>query len=161
LALPLIVPGLEADPWRLAGPLLLLMLLPLAVGFALSRQTWAPRLLRVAGRVSGLAFVLVVVLLVGLNLKTMAGTLGSFAIGSYALYVLAMVGAGHLLGGADRSKRAVFALGAGNRNIAAALVVAGASFDDPAVTAMVLVASVTGLLLLLLLARLMRPKLTG
>ncbi|MCI4431190.1 MAG: hypothetical protein JHC40_18725 [Burkholderiales bacterium] len=158
LALPLIVPGLDADPWRMAKPLLLLMLLPLAIGFALSRSAWAPRLLSFARLVSNLAFVLLVVLLVGLNLKTMAGTLGSFAIGTFALYVLVMVGVGHLLGGADASKRAVFALGAGNRNIAAALVVAGASFDDPAITVMLLVASVVGLVLLLVLAKAMRAK---
>jgi BASS family bile acid:Na+ symporter len=158
LALPLIVPGLEADPWRMAKPLLLLMLLPLAIGFALSRSAWAPRLLGFARRVSNLAFVLLVVLMVGLNLNTMAGTLGSFAIGTFALYVLAMVGIGHLLGGPDASTRPVFALGAGNRNIAAGLVVAGASFDDPAVTVMLLVASVVGLVLLLVLAKAMRPR---
>jgi len=158
LALPLIVPGLEADPWRMAKPLLLLMLLPLAIGFVLSRSARAPRLLSFARRVSNLAFVLLVVLMVGLNLKTMAGTLGSFAIGTFALYVLAMVGIGRLLGGPDTSTRPVFALGAGNRNIAAGLVVAGASFDDPAVTVMLLVASVVGLVLLLVLAKAMRPR---
>ena len=158
LALPLIVPGLEADPWRMAKPLLLLMLLPLAIGFALSRSPWAPRLLDFARRVSNLAFILLVVLLLGLNLKTMAATLGSFAIGTYALYVLGMVGVGLLLGGADAAERTVFALGAGNRNIAAALVVAGASFDDPAVTVMLLIASVTGLIVLLVLAKVMRSK---
>ena len=159
LALPLIVPGLEADPWRIARPLrLLLMLLPMAIGFALARSAWAPRLLGFAQRVSNLAFVLLVVLLVGLNLKTMTGAVGSFAIGTFAVYVLGMVAVGHPLGGADRAKRAVFALGAGNRNIAAALVVAGASFDDPAITVMVLVGAVTGLVLLLVLAKAMRSK---
>ena len=93
-------------------------------------SSWLARLLSLARRVSNAAFVLLVVLMIGLNLKTMAGTIGSFLIGTFALYVLAMVGAGYLLGGADKSTRGVFGLGAGQRNIAAALVVASASFND-------------------------------
>ena len=161
LALPLIVPGVEADPWRIAKPLLLLIVLPMAIGFALARSAWAARLLGFVQRVSNLAFVLLVVLLVGLNLKAMTGFVGSFAIGTFAVYVLGMVAIGHLLGGADRSKRTVFALGAGNRNIPAALVVAGASFNDPAITVMVLVGAVTGLVLLLVLAKAMRGKVSA
>lgn len=127
----------------------------------LARASWLARLLKLARRVSNAAFVLLVVLMIGLNLKTMAGTIGSFLIGTFALYVLAMVGAGYLLGGADKSTRGVFALGAGQRNIAAALVVASASFNDPAITVMLLVASITGLLLLLVLAKVMRAKATA
>jgi BASS family bile acid:Na+ symporter len=97
-----------------------------------------------------------VLLLVGLNLGALAGTFGSFALGSCAFFVLATVGIGRLLGGSDPSLRSVFALGAGNRNISAALIVAGASFDDPAIQVMLIVASVVGLLVLLALARLMR-----
>ena len=158
LALPSLVPGIEVDAWRIAKPLLMLM--PLALGFALGRAggSWVARLSSFAERVSNLAFVMFVVLIVGINFKTIAGTFGSFAIGTYALYVLGMVGTGYLLGGADKSTKGVFALGAGNRNIAAALVVAGASFDDPAVTVMIIVASITGLLLLLLFARVLRAK---
>jgi BASS family bile acid:Na+ symporter len=160
LALPFIIPGLEADPWSIAKPLLILMVVPLAIGFAIAvtGASWVGRLLRLVQGVSNLAFVLLLVLLIGLNLKEMAGTFGSFAIGTYAVYVLGMVGAGYLLGGSDRTTKGVFALGAGQRNIAAALVVASASFDDPTITVMLLVASVVGLLLLLMLAKAMRPK---
>ena len=94
--------------------------------------------------------------MVGVNLKTLASTFGSFAIGTYALFVLIMVGLSYLIGSADGGNRLVFALGAGNRNIAAALVVASASFNDSAITVMLLVASVTGLLVLLVLARTLR-----
>ena len=101
---------------------------------------------------------MLVVLMAGFNSKAMADAFGSLAIGTYVLYVLGLVGAGVLLGGPDQATRGVFALGAGNRNIAAALVVAGASSNDPAIEVMLLVASVAGLLLLLGLARLMRMK---
>jgi bile acid:Na+ symporter, BASS family len=156
LVLPLIVTGLKADAWGIARPLLLL-LLPLAAGFGLSRSAGAPLLLSLARRTSNLSFVLLVGLLVGLNLETMAGTLRTFAIPAAAIYVLGMAGIGHLLGGSDASKRIVSALCAGNRNLAVALVVAAASFEDPAITVMLLVTSITGLVLLLMITRLMRP----
>ena len=157
LAMPLIVTGLKADAWDIARPLLLLLLLPLAAGFSLSRSAGAPLLLKLARRISNLSFVLLVGLLVGLNLETLAGTLSTFAIPAAAIYVLGMAAIGHLLGGKDASKRIVSALCAGNRNFAVALVVAAASFEDPAITVMLLVTSITGLVLLLMITRLMRP----
>ena len=158
LAMPLIVPGLTADPWAIAKPLLLMMLAPLVLGFLLARSGghWKDRLLIVVRGLSNFAFVLLLVLMVGVNLKTLASAFGSFAIGTYALFVLILVGLSYLIGSADGGNRLVFALGAGNRNIAAALVVASASFNDSAITVMLLVASVTGLLVLLVLARTLR-----
>ena len=69
------------------------------------------------------AFVLLVILLIGLNLETLAATVGSFAIGTYALFVVVMVGVGYTFGRGDAAEKAVSALGAGQRNIAAAIVV--------------------------------------
>ena len=158
LTLPLIVPGVSAGPWAIAKPLLLFMLTPLALGFtlALACASWVKGLVIFARRISSLSLVLVVVLVIGLNLRTLLGTLGSYAIGTYALYMLAVIGAGYLLGAMDKSTRTVFALGAGSRNIVAALVVARASFDDPSVAVMLLVAFVVSLVALLALARAMR-----
>jgi hypothetical protein len=48
-----------------------------------------------------LALVLLVVLLVGLNLKTVLGTFGSFAVASYTLYLLALIAAAWVLGAAE------------------------------------------------------------
>jgi BASS family bile acid:Na+ symporter len=160
LALPIIVPGLKADPLAIAKPLLLLMLIPLVVGFALAlaKGPYVDGLLALLRWVSNLALVMLVVLMIGLNLKTLVGTLGSFALGTCALYLLAVVGAGYLLGATDKSTRNVFALGAGSRNIPATLVVANASLDDPAVNVMLVVAFVTSLVVLLVLARAMRPR---
>jgi bile acid:Na+ symporter, BASS family len=158
LTLPLIVPGVSAGPWAIATPLLLFMLTPLALGFtlALACASWVKGLVIFARRISNLSLVLVVVLMIGLNLKTLLGTVGSYAIGTYGLYMLAIIGAGYLLGATDKSTRTVFALGAGSRNIVAALVVARASFDDPAVTVMLLVAFIVSLVVLLALAKAMR-----
>ena len=157
--LPLLVPGLTAEPWIIAKPLVLYMMIPLGIGFALalSRLSWVERVLPFVRALSNLALVLLVVLLVGLNLKTVLGTFGSFAVASYTLYLLALIAAAWVLGAAEKPTRNVFALGAGCRNIPAALVVARESFDDPATQVMLVVAFVVSLVVLLPLARAMRP----
>jgi BASS family bile acid:Na+ symporter len=160
LALPLMIPGVSTSPWAIAEPLLVDMVIPLAVGFALafSRGAWVARLLSVARMVSNVTLVLIVALMIGLNFKTLVGTLGSFAIGTYTLYVLVIVGVSYLIGAADPPTQSVFALGAGCRNIPACLVIAGSSLNDPAVTVMLIVGFVVSLIALLGLARAMRSK---
>jgi bile acid:Na+ symporter, BASS family len=157
--LPLLVPGLTAEPWIIAKPLVLYMMIPLGTGFALalSRLSWVERVLPFVRALSNLALVLLVVLLVGLNLTTVLSTFGSFAVACYTLYLLALIAAAWVLGAAERPTRNVFALGAGCRNIPAAFVVARESFDDPATQVMLVVAFDVSLVVLLPLARAMRP----
>jgi len=159
LALPFMIPGASARPWAIAGPLVVDMVIPLAAGFALGRSqaAWAPRLNSIARAISNLTLVLLVLLMIALNFRTLVGTVGSFAIATYTLYVLVIVGVSYLVGAADPSNRSVFALGAGCRNIPACLVIAGSSLSDPAVTVMLIVGFVVSLVLLLGLARAMRP----
>jgi bile acid:Na+ symporter, BASS family len=159
LALPLMIPGLSADPWAIAKPLLVVMVIPLSIGFALARfnAPWAARLLVAVRTISNVTMVLLVVLMIGLNFETLLGTLGSFAIGTYMLYLFVIVAVGHLVGAVDRPTQIVFALGAGSRNIPACLVIADSSLSDPAVTVMLIVAFVITLVGLLALARVMRP----
>jgi|ERR1051325_4765709 BASS family bile acid:Na+ symporter len=158
LALPFMVPGLSASPWAIAEPLLVDMVIPLAAGFALARlnAAWAARLQSLSKIVSNTTLVLIVVLMIGLNLKTLLSTLGSFAIGTYLVYLLILVGLSYLIGATDSSTQSVFALGAGCRNIPACLVIAGSSLIDPAVTVMLIVAFMVSLVGLLILARVMR-----
>lgn len=158
LALPFMVPGVNADPISIAKPLMILMLIPLATGFFLARtnKKWEPGLLKFITALSNISFVLLLLLIISLNLKTMAEAFGSFAIGTYALYVVLLVAIGYWLPGVDKSTRSVFALAAGNRNIAAALVTASAGFDDPEITVMLLVGAIVGLVVLLLLAKYMK-----
>ncbi len=160
LALPFLVPGLHADTWAIARPLLFFMLVPLGIGFWLAHTgaSWLERLLAFVRALSNLALVLLLVLLVGLNLKIVLGTVGSFAIATYTLYLLLIMGVAWLLGAADRPARKVFVLGAGCRNIAAALVVAGTNLDHPAVTVMSIVAAIVSLVVLLPLVRAMQRR---
>lgn len=163
LVLPLIIPGLSADPWAIAKPLLVAMVIPLALGFAmsLSKASWVARLQTVVRTISNASLLLLVVLMVGLNFKTLLSTLGSFAIGTYMLYLFILVGLGYLIGAVNRPTQTMFALGAGSRNIPACLVIASSSVSDPAVTVMLIVAFVVSLVVLLGLARVMRPKMSA
>ena len=58
-------------------------------------------------------------------------------------------GVGWMLGGPGIDTRRALALGTGQRNIAAALVVASESFSDPSVVIMVIAVTIVGLLTLM------------
>lgn len=153
--MPLVIPGLQADALSIAGPLVVLMLIPLSVGFALAQfeAERIERLLALVRKISNLFFVLFMLSLSVLQFRAMLQMLGSFAIGTYVLFVLVMLAAAYLLAPRDPGTRPVFALGAAQRNVSAALVVAGASFSDPAITTMVLLSAVVGLVLLMAVAK--------
>jgi BASS family bile acid:Na+ symporter len=155
IALPLLIPGLSADPWPILRPLLFTMLLPLAVGMVVKRQSgrWASRLEPVVKRVSNVSLILALVLLIGLNFEAMLGTFGSGAVAVAMVFVLLSLVAGYALGGPAPGTRSVLGLGTGQRNIAAALVIATQNFTDPGVVVMLLVSTFAGLVVLLFAAR--------
>ena len=153
--LPLLIPGLSAGPWPILRPLLLTMLLPLAVGMAVRHRSerWAARLRPTAGVVSNVSMVLAVVLLIGLNFSALLGTFGSGAVAVAVVYVSLALVVGYALGGPGAGTRSVLGLGTGQRNVAAALVIATQNFDEPDVVVMLLVSTLAGLVVLVLAAR--------
>jgi BASS family bile acid:Na+ symporter len=155
VALPLLIPGLEADPWPLLRPLLLTMLLPLAAGMAVRRAAagWAAAVRSGVERVSTVSMVAAVGLLVAQNAGPMLATLGSGAALTAVLFVGLCTAAGYALGGPGRETRSVLGVGTGQRNVAAALVVATQNFTDPGVVVMILVSTLAGLVPLLAAAR--------
>jgi BASS family bile acid:Na+ symporter len=156
LALPLMIPGLAADPWPILQPLLLTMLLPLGLGmFIRSRsQAVAAWLQAASSWISNISMALAVLLLLGLNLQSMLGALGTGAIAVGLAFVSLSLGAGYLLGGADPHIRSTMALGTAQRNIAAAMILAMQNFaDEPGVMVMLLVTTFAGLVVLLIAAR--------
>jgi BASS family bile acid:Na+ symporter len=156
ITLPLLVPGLLAAPWPILRPLLVTMLLPLAAGMLVRHRSdrWASRLRRPIVRVSNVSMILAVVLLVGLHFRAMVDTLGSGAVAAALLFVVATAGLGYAAGGPLPATRSVLGLGTGQRNVAAALIVAGSNSDDPRVVIMVLVSTIAGLFVLVPAARL-------
>jgi BASS family bile acid:Na+ symporter len=155
LVLPLLLPGVSVNPVKIASSLFLFMLLPLAVGLA--AKAWFPigssRTKPVLDKVSNLSLILLVVLMTAGNIKNVLAVFGTRGILAGLLLIAVGLGAGWLLGGPGVDTRPVLALGTGQRNIAAALVVGGQSFSDPKVVVMVIVIAIVGLLILMPLSR--------
>lgn len=151
LAMPWLLPGVQVEPLNMARSLFLTMLLPLAAGMALKsfREGWNQRLRPITGGISNLSMLAAVILLIGLHAQSMAGMVGSRAAAASILFVALTCLAGYLLGGPRAESRCVLSLGAGQRNIAAALVVATGSFADPEVALMLILATFAGLIPLL------------
>jgi bile acid:Na+ symporter, BASS family len=151
LVLPRLILGVTVDAWQIEKSLLLLMVLPLFVGLVIhgrirSLPGWLCRFLGAVANVSGLV---VLVLILALNLKSVAGVFGTGAILAGLLFVTLLAVAGWLLGGPDRPTRVALGLGTASRNVAAALLVGAQNFKDPKVNVMVIVTALASLSVLL------------
>jgi bile acid:Na+ symporter, BASS family len=155
IVLPLLLPGVTVDPWKIARSLVLLMLLPLAAGLALKarHEVLARRVKPVLDKISNVSLILLVLLITAANLDKVLQVFGTRGILAGLLFIAWGFGTGWLLGGPDADSRRVMALGTGQRNIAAALVVASQSFSDPKVVVMVIVVAIAGFIILMPLAR--------
>lgn len=155
IVLPLVLPGVTVDPWEIARSLVLLMLLPLAAGVALKAryEHLAGRVKPVLDWISNVSLILVVLLITTLNIDKVLQVFGTRGILAGLLLIALGCGIGWLLGGPDAGTRRVMALGTGQRNIAAALVVASQSFSDPKVVVMVIVVAIVGLIILVPISR--------
>jgi len=155
VVLPSLLPGVSVNPAKIARSLFLLMLLPLAGALALKAKfpAAAARAKPVLDRISNLSLILLIVLLTVVNVKSVLAVFGTGGILAGLLFLAAGYGIGWVLGGPAADTRRVLGLGTSQRNIAAALVVSGQSFDDPKVVVMVVVVAIVGLLILMPLSR--------
>ena len=151
LVLPLLLPGVAVNSARIAGWLFLLTLLPLAAGLFLRsrREEMARRVKPVLDWVSNVSLVPTVLLLAVANIDKILHVFGTRGILAGFLLVLLGVGIGWMLGGPGSDTRRTLALGTGQRNIAAAFVVASENFSDPSVVIMVIAVTIVGLLMLM------------
>ncbi len=155
LVLPILLQGVSVNPMKIARSLVLLMLLPLGAGLAFKAryEKAAARVKPVLDRVSSLSLVLLVLLISVANIRNVLDVFGTRGILAGILFIALGFGIGWFLGGPEVETRRVLALGTGQRNIAAALVVGSQSFDDPKVVVMVIVVAIIGLLILMPLSR--------
>jgi bile acid:Na+ symporter, BASS family len=160
LVLPLLLPGVSVNPVKIAGSLVLTMLLPLAVALAVNAKlpAVAARAKPLFDRLSSLGLILVVVLLVVVNFNKVLSVFGTRAILAGLLFIALGYAVGWVLGGPAADTRPVLGLGTAQRNIAAALVVGSQSFSDPSVVVMVVVVAIVSLLILLPMSRLLARK---
>jgi bile acid:Na+ symporter, BASS family len=151
LVLPFLLPGVTVNSAKIAGWLFLLTLLPLAAGLALRARCagLAARVKPVLDWVSNVILVPMVLLLAVANIDKILHVFGTRGILAGFLLIAVGFGIGWMLGGPGVDTRRALALGTGQRNIAAALVVASESFSDPSVVIMVIVVTIVGLLTLM------------
>jgi len=163
IVLPLLLPGVSVNPLDIAKSLVILMLIPLAIGlFVRARYPeTAADLQPKFAQISNTAFMLLFVTMLLLNWRTILGAIGSGAIIAAVIFIAASFAIGYLLAGRDPGTRSVLGLGTGQRNVSAALVVAGQNFTDPDVLVMVLTGAVLMLVILMPLAGELGKRLAG
>jgi bile acid:Na+ symporter, BASS family len=162
IVLPLLLPGITVDAWEIARSLLLLMLLPLAIGLALKARygELAARVKPVLDWISNVSLILLICLITAANIDKVLQVFGTWAILGGLLFIVLGLGTGWLLGGTSADTKRVMALGTAQRNIAAALVVASQSFSDAKVVVMVIVVAIIGLIVLMPLSRALASRKT-
>jgi predicted Na+-dependent transporter len=151
LVLPRLISGVDVEPWRVAQPLIMMILVPFIVGLLLKGRYphIAARLEPPLDRFSSVCLIVVIVAVVALYRESLTSAVGEGAIGACMLFVALSMAAGYLLGGPDAGTRRVLALGSGQRNIEAVLLIASTSVADPKVMVMAVIAALVTLIMLL------------
>ena len=151
IVLPILLPGASVSPRDIAKSLILMMLLPLAIGLFIKAryEPTAEHLQPTMSKISSMAIVLGLVAILVLQFSTIIGTFGTGGILAAILFLVGSLLIGMLLGGKDPAMRSVMGLGTAQRNLSAAMLVAAQNFsDDAQVLGMVMVLGVLGLVLL-------------
>jgi len=153
--LPLLLPGVEVNPWDIAKSLIVTMLIPLLIGMLIKSHSpdvadhWAP----VMNKISSLSVLILLVVGLGLNISNILSFIGTLGIGAMVLLILGALVIGLLLGGRDPGVRSAMGLSTANRNGAAALLVATQNFSGTDTLPFVLVGVVIMLLIVLPVAK--------
>jgi predicted Na+-dependent transporter len=152
IILPLLLSGVAVGFWDIASGLIVLMLMPLALSLFV-RARWesiAASFHPYAAQASTISLLFLLVLMLVLNWSNVVSLFGSGGLfASLILVVIALV-VGYFLGG---SNKWVQSLGAGQRNIAAAMVVGTMNFsENPNVLVMIIVYSLITMIIMTPLA---------
>src|SRR5262249_24991343 len=150
-----LLPGVTVDAFSIAGSLLWEMLLPLAVGLFIKAryEEAAFGLQPPVAQISNVSLVLLLVLMLATNIKSVLGLFGKGALIATLTMIVGAVVAGYVLGGAGTENQRVMALGSGQRNLAASLVVATGNFaSQPDVLVFLTAAGLVGMIVMLPLA---------
>jgi len=158
--LPVLLPGVEVNPWDIAKSLIVTMLVPLVIGMLIKSHSpdvadhWAP----VMQKISSLSILILLVVGLGLNISNIIGFIGTRGIGAMVILILGALLIGLLFGGRDPGVRSALGLSTANRNGAAALLVATQNFSGTNTLPFVLVGTVLMLLILLPFAKRMGAR---
>jgi BASS family bile acid:Na+ symporter len=152
LVLPLLLGGVEVNPWEIAQSLIVMMLIPLAIGLFINAryEDAAAKIQPTFGQASNIALLVLTVLGLVLNFRAMIDLVGSLGILAGVLFIVLSLVVGYLLGlvSADGGVRSVMGLGTAQRNISAALVVAAQNFDSDVITYVMVIAVISLIVLM-------------
>jgi BASS family bile acid:Na+ symporter len=152
IVMPLILEDVDVDPWDIASSLIFLMLLPLAIGlFVKARyEATADGFQPVMAQTSTIAIAIMLVAGLILNFEDILDIIGTGGLAAIVLFLGTAFALGFFAGGSDPGIKSVLGLGTAQRNLAAALVVAGQNFtEDPDVITFIIVAGLLGLVALM------------
>ncbi len=156
IALPLLLPGVEVNPWDIAKGLIVTMLIPLGIGLFIKAryEDAAAHLQPIFGQASNTSLLLMMGVMFLMNIKTILGVIGTGVIIAGVVFYVLAVAIGYFMAlGADKPSKSVMALGTGQRNLSAAFVVAAGNFaNKPDVMITLIVLVIIDLFLLLPLA---------
>ena len=142
LVLPLLLSGVQVNPWDIAQSLIVMMLIPLAIGlFIRARyEEAAAKIQPTFAMAANIGILVLAVLGLVLNFSSMIALVGSLGILAAVIFLALALVISYLLGGGDSGIKSVMGLGAAQRNISAALVVAAQNFDSEVITYLMVVA---------------------
>ena len=150
IVLPLLLSGVAVNPWEIARSLIIMMLIPLAIGLFIKAryEETAASIQPTFGMASNIALLALTVLGLVLNFNSMIALVGSFGILAGIIFILIALVIGYLLGGSEGGIKSVMGLGTAQRNISAALVVAAGNFGVDVITYLMVIA-IIGLVILM------------
>ena len=159
VVLPKLLDGAEVSSWAIAKSLITLMLTPLIIALLVRAyvEKAASVLKKLFEKLTNIALLLLTASLVILNTKHLVSMLGMPLLSILIFLIGAMV-IGYFLSGKDKATKVVSALGTGQRNISAAVLVATQNFEDPDVTIMLVAVAIFGLFIMMPYAKKMGMK---
>ena len=137
LMVPVLIKGLSVSIWALAKPLLIMVLLPLIIGFVIKvyKEPFAVKIGPIVKKIGTLFLLITAVLTFWLYWEEMLSAIGSYAIGAQILFFAAITFLSYKIPfGLKKTQRSGMALGMCTRNIAAVFVAYfGITNPDPGV----------------------------
>jgi BASS family bile acid:Na+ symporter len=151
LVLPLVLSGVEVSAWDIASSLITMMLLPLAIGLFMKAR-WPDTANGLQPHMAQASSMAILIMLVGaiiLSWSNIVDLIGTGGLLAAIVFVLGSLAIGMLGGtGTPLDVRSALGLGAAQRNVSAAMVVAAQNFKAPTLT-YVIVLAIFGLVILL------------
>jgi len=123
-AVPIMVEGLTVSAWEIAKPLLMLVVIPLLIGVGIQVlwPSFASGIQPFVKKGTGIDTLLMLALVIVIYGKGFIGSIGSYAIGTQALFFLLITAGSYALGfGMPAAQKSVMSLGLCTRNCGSAL----------------------------------------